>query len=94
MGTRSSILPPPTSFSTTATVGKKKSRDSVVFIKVNDRYWAGRVLFFLGHTPPGVAVDCESTLFIADVKWYNHVPQRQAMSPVLGWPTLRYTWAA
>ena len=72
------------SFSTTATEGKNKSRDSVVLMKVSDRYWAGRVLFFLGHTPPGVDVGCESTVFIADVKWYNHVPQRQALSPALG----------
>ena len=61
-------------------------------MKVNDRYWAGRMLFFLDHTPPGVHVDCEFTIFIADGKWYNHVPQRQAMSPALSCPIFKASY--
>ena len=61
-------------------------------MKVNDRYWAGRMLFFLDHTPPGVHVDCEFTVFIADGKWYNHVPQRQAMSPALSCPIFKASY--
>ena len=79
-------------FSTTATEGKKKSRDSVVMMQDNGKFWAGRVQFFLSHTPPGVAADSQSGVFIADVKWYSHVPQREAMSPALGCPVFKKTF--
>ncbi len=49
-------------------------------MKDNNNYWAGRVRFFLSHTPPGVDV---SGVFIAHVNWYNHLPQGQNMSAAL-----------
>ena len=53
------------SFSTTKTEGKKRSRESVVLMKDNGTFWAGRVRYFLSHTPPGVDVSAESGVFIA-----------------------------
>ncbi|DBA98717.1 TPA: hypothetical protein ACH3X1_014490 [Trebouxia sp. C0004] len=46
--------------STTKTEGKKRSRESVILMKDNNKYWAGRIRFFLSHTPPGVDVSHES----------------------------------
>lgn len=76
-------------FSTTKTEGKKRSRESVVLMKDNDKYWAGRVRFFLSHTPPGVDVSDESGVFIAHVNWYNHLPQGQNMSATLNCPIFK-----
>ena len=55
-------------FSTTKTEGKKMSRESVVLMQDNKKYWAGRVLFFLSHTPPGVDVTADSDAYIAHVQ--------------------------
>ena len=51
--------------------------------------WAGRVCFFLSHTPPGVDVSDESGVYIAHVKWYNHLPQGQNMSATLNCPIFK-----
>ncbi|DBA87960.1 TPA: hypothetical protein ACH3X1_004945 [Trebouxia sp. C0004] len=56
-------------------------------MKENNKYWAGRVRFFLSHTPLGVDVSHESRVFIAHVNWYNHLPQGQNMSATLKCPT-------
>ena len=50
----------------------------------NHKFWAGCVRFFLSHTPPGVSVSNESDVYIAHVHWYNHPPERKAMSLALG----------
>ena len=76
-------------FSTTKTEGMKRSRESVVLMKDNNKYWAGRVCFFLSHTPPGVDVSKESGVYIAHVKWYNHLPQGQNMSATLNCPIFK-----
>ncbi len=76
-------------FSTTKTEGKKMSRESVVLMKDNKKFWAGRVLVFLSHTPPGVGIAADSDAYIAHVHWYNHVPEREAMSAALGCPVFK-----
>ena len=48
-------------FSTTKTKGKKRSRGSVVLVQDNNKFWAGRVPFFLSHTPAGVGVAADLT---------------------------------
>ena len=74
-------------FSTTKTEGKKKSRESVVLMSDDNKYWAGRVRFFLSHPPPGVSDG--SDVNIAHVHWYNHLPEREAMSGALGCPVFK-----
>ncbi len=73
-------------FSTMATEGKKFSRDSVVIMKDDGVYWAGRVRFFLSHMPPGGIVGSDAEIDIAHVHWYGNVPQCEAMSPTLNCP--------
>ena len=73
----------------TKTQGKKKSRESVVLIQDSGKYWAGRVRYFLSHTPPGVDVSAESGVFIAHVSWYNHLPRGQSMSEALNCPVFK-----
>ncbi|DBA91470.1 TPA: hypothetical protein ACH3X1_003106 [Trebouxia sp. C0004] len=75
--------------STTKTEGNKRSRESVVLMKDNNKCWAGRIRFFLSHTPPGVDVSDESGVFIAHVNWYNHLPQGQNMSAMLNCPIFK-----
>ncbi|DBA65566.1 TPA: hypothetical protein ACH3X2_003127 [Trebouxia sp. C0005] len=69
-----------------ATEGKKFSRDSVVIMQDAGVYWAGRVRFFVSHTPPDATVDGGADVDIAHVHMYGKVPQREAMSPTLNCP--------
>ena len=79
-------------FSTTKTEGKKKARESVVLMSDNNKFWAGRVRFFLSHTPAGVSVSQDSDVYIVHVHWYNHLPEREAMSPALGCPVFKASY--
>ena len=65
------------------TEGKKRSRDGVVMMKDNGTYWAGRVRYFLNHTPPNVDVSDEIGVSIAHVHWYGRVAEQDAMCPAL-----------
>ena len=69
-----------------ATEGKKFSRDSVVIMQDAGVYWAGRLHFFLSHTPHGATVGSGAEIDIAHVHWCGKVPQREAMSPTLNCP--------
>jgi len=73
-------------FSSMQTEGKKRSRDSVVMMKDDETYWAGRVRYFLNHTPPGMDVSDESGVSVAHVHWYGHVTEQDAMCPALDCP--------
>ena len=75
-----------TSFSAMTTEGKKHSRNSVVLMKDNDVYWAGRVRFFLGHTPPRYNVDNVEEAPIAHVHWYKKAPSRDQIDAIVGCP--------
>ena len=77
------------SFSAMTTEGKKHSRNSVVLMKDNDVYWAGRVRFFLAHTPPGYDVDEVEEASIAHVHWYKKVPSREQIDHVVGCPVFQ-----
>ena len=68
---------------------RKRSRESVVLMKDNNKYWAGRICFFLSHTPPGVDVSDESGVYIAHVNCYNHLPQGQNMSATMNCPIFK-----
>lgn len=78
-------------FSSMQTEGKKRSHDSVVLMKDSGVYWAGRVRYFLSHTPPGMThVHGDSMADIAHVSWYGHVPAREAsVCPTLGCPIFK-----
>ena len=52
--------------------------------------WAGRVRFFLSHSPPGVSNGSEVS--IAHVHWYTHLPERDAMSLALGCPVFKASY--
>lgn len=54
--------------------GAKAARDSVVMSRDGTKLIAGRVRAFLSHSAPGVDPDPENETYIADVKWYAHVP--------------------
>jgi hypothetical protein len=71
------------------TEGKKHSRNSVVLMKDDDVYWAGRVRFFLAHTPPGYDVGDVDQASIAHVHWYKKVPSRDQIDPVVGCPVFQ-----
>ena len=59
-------------------------------MKEGTRYWAGRVRFFLSHTPPGANVEPDSEVLIAHVKWYNHLSnERDALSATLDCPVFK-----
>ena len=53
----------------------------------NNKLWAGRVRFFLTHTPPGVSDGSE--VYIAHVHWYTHLLDREAMSVGLKCPVFK-----
>ena len=55
-------------------------------------FWAGRVRFFLSHTPPGVSASNDSDVYIAHVHWYNHLHEREAMSLALGCPVFKASY--
>ncbi|DBB07211.1 TPA: hypothetical protein ACH3X1_011776 [Trebouxia sp. C0004] len=79
-------------FSTTKTEGKKNACESVVLMSNNHKFWAGRVRFFLRHTPPRVSASNDSDVYIARVHWYNHLPEREAMSLALGCPVFKASY--
>ena len=79
-------------FSTTKTEGKKNAHKSVVLMSDNNKFWAGRVRFFLSHIPPGVNASSNSNVYIAHVRWYNHLPERKAMSLALGCPVFKASY--
>ncbi|DBA78705.1 TPA: hypothetical protein ACH3X1_008618 [Trebouxia sp. C0004] len=79
-------------FSTTKSEGKKKARESVVLMSDDDKFWAGRVRFFLTHTPPGFRASSDTEVYIAHVHRYNHLPEREAMSVALGCPVFKASY--
>jgi len=68
------------------------ARESVVLMSDNNKFWAGRVRFFLSHIPPGLTPSSDSEVLIAHVRWYNHLPEREAMSLALGCPVFKASY--
>lgn len=74
--------------SSMGTEGRKESRDSVLH-EGQRSLLAGRVRFFLHHTPPGSDHGDDHGIDIAHVRWYAHVLAREAICPVLDCPVFK-----
>ena len=54
----------------------KKDHDSIVMMRDGKEgtLWAGRVMNFISHRPPGCPAGLENEANIADVQWFKNVP--------------------
>ena len=79
------------SFTCTRLETNKLARDSIVLMRTDGRFWAGKVVCFLSHAPPGLIVSPDGDVDIAQVQWFAHAAPdvEQAVMHSLGCPVVR-----